>query len=527
MYYHYGLWCMYHGGTLNPIGLPHAPPSNHDQFLSLPLPSLTPSTGPSSLDGSNCPLSLLSGVCHNLWGSSIDQQNSPLERSSNPHLVSVASVGDAFGRPHDVASQLGLRRSGVSPRQGLSLSLSSQQVSYRLSNVETIIHGQPEVPTISLVADETKKPGSSTLTVTAVPNWISRVQSIVLNYSRNARIWSKDTGSTITKCMRWSFHSSRRRTISKHFRCLEDAMSKQIKATSKSLGEVDCLGAKIEGSRLRYVDHQLRQQRVLQQLGMAQHNNALKPQRGLPERAVCVLRAWLFEHFLHQYPQDSDKHMLAKQTGLTRSQLSNWFINARVRLWKPMVEEMYNEEVQEQQERTNGSLEIINANKSDQQKESGSSSSVQTMDQVKAKSNSKPKSFHQNNNNNTSPTDPFPNSTISTSPMGGSHKPEKAEKILAEFSYRDPADGDERLFKDGYSCERVYGSMREIERFDGDQQQVAAGFNGNSGVSLTLGLPHCEKISLSRNLVSNHNINQVGRRLELGASESDIDGINT
>ena len=90
------------------------------------------------------------------------------------------------------------------------------------------------------------------------------------------------------------------RTISKQFRCLKDAISGQIKATSKNLGEEDCLGAKIEGSRLRYVDHQLRQQRALQQLGMIQHN-AWRPQRGLPERAVSVLRAWLFEHFLHPY----------------------------------------------------------------------------------------------------------------------------------------------------------------------------------------------------------------------------------
>lgn len=90
------------------------------------------------------------------------------------------------------------------------------------------------------------------------------------------------------------------KTISKQFRCLKDAISGQIKATSKSLGEEECLGVKIEGSRLRFVDHHLRQQRALQQLGMIQHNNnAWRPQRGLPERAVSGLRAWLFEHFLH------------------------------------------------------------------------------------------------------------------------------------------------------------------------------------------------------------------------------------
>uniref|UniRef100_A0A6N2LLZ4 Homeobox domain-containing protein n=1 Tax=Salix viminalis TaxID=40686 RepID=A0A6N2LLZ4_SALVM len=42
-----------------------------------------------------------------------------------------------------------------------------------------------------------------------------------------------------------------------------------------------------------------------------------------------------------RYPTDTDKHMLATQTGLSRNQVSNWFINARVRVWKPMVEEIH------------------------------------------------------------------------------------------------------------------------------------------------------------------------------------------
>lgn len=133
------------------------------------------------------------------------------------------------------------------------------------------------------------------------------------------------------------------KTILKQFRCLKSTISAQI----KGLGDEESLDNKFQGSRLQFVDSQLRQQRALQQLGMMQ-NNAWRPQRGLPERAVSVLRAWLFEHFLHPYPKDSDKQMLAKQTGLTRSQVSNWFINARVRLWKPMVEEMYLEETKNQ-----------------------------------------------------------------------------------------------------------------------------------------------------------------------------------
>ncbi|XP_026449641.1 BEL1-like homeodomain protein 7 isoform X2 [Papaver somniferum] len=148
------------------------------------------------------------------------------------------------------------------------------------------------------------------------------------------------------------------RVISNQFHCLRDAVNRQIKAVRRSLGEQDTgdNGSSVGISRLRFVDQRLRQQRTLQQFGMLQQN-AWRPQRGLPESSVSVLRAWLFEHFLHPYPKDSDKSMLAKQAGLTRSQVSNWFINARVRLWKPMVEEMYKEEIYDPDVEANSSLD--------------------------------------------------------------------------------------------------------------------------------------------------------------------------
>ncbi|XP_024005301.1 BEL1-like homeodomain protein 6 isoform X2 [Eutrema salsugineum] len=132
-------------------------------------------------------------------------------------------------------------------------------------------------------------------------------------------------------------------TISRHFRSLRDAISGQILETRKCLGEQDGSDGNRVGiiSRLKYVDQHLRQQRGFMQ------PQAWRPQRGLPENSVLILRAWLFEHFLHPYPKDSDKIMLARQTGLSRGQVSNWFINARVRLWKPMVEEIYKEEFTE------------------------------------------------------------------------------------------------------------------------------------------------------------------------------------
>lgn len=127
-------------------------------------------------------------------------------------------------------------------------------------------------------------------------------------------------------------------TISRHFRCLRDAINGQIQLTRQSLGEQDDSSDRVL-PRLRNVEKQLRRQRNLHHLG-----HSWRPQRGLPEGSVSILRAWLFEHFLNPYPKDSEKIMLAKQTGLTRSQIANWFINARVRLWKPMIEDMYKEE---------------------------------------------------------------------------------------------------------------------------------------------------------------------------------------
>lgn len=154
------------------------------------------------------------------------------------------------------------------------------------------------------------------------------------------------------------------KAMSRHFRCLRDAIVGQIQATKKALGEKDPVApgtTRGETPRLKLLDQTLRQQRALQQMGMME-SHPWRPQRGLPERSVSVLRAWLFEHFLHPYPSDVDKHILARQTGLSRSQVSNWFINARVRLWKPMVEEMYLEETKEQENKASDGVPVLHDN---------------------------------------------------------------------------------------------------------------------------------------------------------------------
>ncbi|TXG58135.1 hypothetical protein EZV62_015964 [Acer yangbiense] len=360
------------------------------------------------------------------------------------------------------------------------------------------------------------------------------------------------------------------KTISKQFRCLKDAITGQIRAANKMLGEEECLGGKIEGSRLKFVDHHLRQQRALQQLGMIQHN-AWRPQRGLPERSVSVLRAWLFEHFLHPYPKDSDKQMLAKQTGLTRSQVSNWFINARVRLWKPMVEEMYLEEIKEHEQ--NGSEEKSSKSEPNEDSTSKSTAALEKSPVTENQS----KSFNSNHDNSTNQNvhTVISMSTSSTSPIGANlrnpsgfsligsselegftqaspKKPRNNEMLPSpssvpsinmdvkggETNNNDQISikfGNDRQSRDEYSFMgnqmnfiQGFGQypIGEIGRFDAEQ--FAPRFSGN-GVSLTLGLPHCENLSLSathhQNFLPNQNI-QLGRRVDIGEA-NEFGAINT
>lgn len=137
------------------------------------------------------------------------------------------------------------------------------------------------------------------------------------------------------------------KAMSKHFRYLKNAITDQLQFTTKPTHGHINHGK--EETTSGSSDRGFYGHRPVNNLGFADHQPVWRPQRGLPERAVTVLRSWLFDHFLHPYPTDTDKLMLAKQTGLSRNQVSNWFINARVRLWKPMVEEIHSLETRQVQ----------------------------------------------------------------------------------------------------------------------------------------------------------------------------------
>ncbi|MED6144474.1 hypothetical protein PIB30_015899 [Stylosanthes scabra] len=126
------------------------------------------------------------------------------------------------------------------------------------------------------------------------------------------------------------------RTVSLLYKDLRERISNHILATGSNIGD-SCSEDKEWSVDTSFIQKQW----ALQQL--KRKDQLWRPQRGLPEKSVSVLRAWMFQNFLHPYPRDAEKHLLAVKSGLTRSQVSNWFINARVRLWKPMIEEMYAE----------------------------------------------------------------------------------------------------------------------------------------------------------------------------------------
>ena len=86
-----------------------------------------------------------------------------------------------------------------------------------------------------------------------------------------------------------------------------------------------------------------------------------KKKEKLPEQAVSILNAWLHEHLCaapqpfspaddntrcrshNPYPTKAEKDQLVAQTGLEMKQINQWFINARVRVWKPAVKLMQTE----------------------------------------------------------------------------------------------------------------------------------------------------------------------------------------
>ncbi|CDY55113.1 BnaA03g54930D [Brassica napus] len=108
------------------------------------------------------------------------------------------------------------------------------------------------------------------------------------------------------------------KALSKHFKCLKTAITDQLQFTNN---------------------------KIQQQCGHVMNS----------DNKTDSLRFGGSDSGRDFYPTDTDKLVLAKQTGLSRNQVSNWFINARVRVWKPMVEEIHMLETRQSQRSSSSS----------------------------------------------------------------------------------------------------------------------------------------------------------------------------
>ena len=109
------------------------------------------------------------------------------------------------------------------------------------------------------------------------------------------------------------------KSVSKHFRCLKNSISDQLKLISEALGEdlsIPCSTSTCSNKADTTTMARVRCGSSMDQsfflknkcvkgttelLDEPPQQHVWRPQRGLPERAVAILKAWLFEHFLHPY----------------------------------------------------------------------------------------------------------------------------------------------------------------------------------------------------------------------------------
>eukprot|EP00998_Keelungia_sp_KM082_P010130 NODE_6326_length_644_cov_83.883946_g6303_i0.p1 GENE.NODE_6326_length_644_cov_83.883946_g6303_i0~~NODE_6326_length_644_cov_83.883946_g6303_i0.p1 ORF type:complete len:199 (-),score=25.40 NODE_6326_length_644_cov_83.883946_g6303_i0:47-604(-) len=59
----------------------------------------------------------------------------------------------------------------------------------------------------------------------------------------------------------------------------------------------------------------------------------------LQDNAVALLKEWFYEHQATPYPTPEEKQELCRATGLSVTQVCNWFTNTRRRQWAPSVRE--------------------------------------------------------------------------------------------------------------------------------------------------------------------------------------------
>jgi len=80
--------------------------------------------------------------------------------------------------------------------------------------------------------------------------------------------------------------------------------------------------------------------------------NSLQP------HVVEYLKKWLMseEHINHPYPTEREKNKLVADTGIDIKRLNNWFVNNRIRYWKPRFEALQKQKQQRERKHKEDSL---------------------------------------------------------------------------------------------------------------------------------------------------------------------------
>jgi len=69
----------------------------------------------------------------------------------------------------------------------------------------------------------------------------------------------------------------------------------------------------------------------------------------ITELGTSILKRWMYAHFEHPYPTPTEKRELMRRTRCTLKQVSDWFVNNRVRLWRKLIMAMCGDEEDEEE----------------------------------------------------------------------------------------------------------------------------------------------------------------------------------
>ena len=77
----------------------------------------------------------------------------------------------------------------------------------------------------------------------------------------------------------------------------------------------------------------------------------------LPSHVAEYLKNWLMKHIEHPYPSESEKARMVSDTGIEIKRLNNWFVNNRIRFWKPRFEAMQKQQEQKKRKLSESTTE--------------------------------------------------------------------------------------------------------------------------------------------------------------------------